>query len=101
MPTAIKPHVFRLRQSWHTRAVRGKRFPSPWFVMEMFNELHPMTVLEARLRHWKVMDEQHAELRGEERELLEKSLASLPEDLRWLASRLEIMLEQGYKPVAD
>ena len=69
--------------------------------MPMFNELHPMMVLEARLRHWKALDEQHADVRGDERELLEKSLASLPEDLRWLATRLESMLEQGYKPVSD
>lgn len=108
MKTKSKVTVKRIRKqnppgqqrTWYRRGRVGNRHPDPWFVMPTFNEPHPLAVLQSRLRFWENADEVHGKLHRAERLLVEKSMHSLPEDLRWLATRLEAMLETGYSAKA-
>lgn len=86
---------------WFYRKQPGKRPTMPWFVLPLFNNAHPLEILKARVRHWDSLDKQHPQTRPSDLDQIERGLQSLPDDLRWLASRLEILLEQGYTPSAD
>lgn len=102
MANPARPVSRRLKTPWYSRLkLSGRREGAPWFSFPNFNDVHPLEVLRARLKHWESIDEQYPKCRPEERELLEKSLRSLPEDLRWLASRLEVILDAGYTSQKD
>lgn len=47
------------------------------------------------------MDKEYRTLRWDDKLLVEKSLRSISEDLRWLATRLDCMLDGKYSSVAD
>lgn len=86
---------------WFHRLRKGSRPVAPWFMLPMFNNSHPLEVLKARVRHWESLDDQYSKCRNGDQELVRKGLETLPDDLRWLASRLEVLLESGYKSVSD
>ena len=83
---------------WYQRKSNGE---TPWFIMPIFNNLHPLEVLRSRIRYWEEADKVYPHLHREEKKLAARALLPLAEDLRWLASRLETMIEEGYTSVAD
>ena len=104
MPTAKKLKTRKIcKKNWFQRRKPGvhRRGEAPWYTLPAFNDGHPLEVLKARLRYWEAMDKEYRTLRWDDKLLVEKSLRSISEDLRWLATRLDCMLDGKYYSVAD